>query len=92
MTRQTNYDNFVATRYALTSALIEASKQTPAAQQSPSLAQLASFLREGMHAAHDAGTASSKRERLDAIKADIVAAQAFFNRVVDELDAQVEAL
>lgn len=92
MNRQDNYNAFVATREALTNAAIEASDNTKRDEQQPSLNALVSFLREGMNNAFDSGESMDARQRLEAIKKEIAAAQAFLSDIDTELDTQIDAL
>lgn len=92
MNRQDNYNAFVATREALTTAAIEAANNAKRDEQQPSLNTLVSFLREGMNNAQDSGESMDARQRLDAIKKEIAAAQAFLSDIDTALDSQIDAL
>ena len=92
MNRQDNYNAFVATREALTTAAIEAANNAKRDEQQPSLNTLVSFLREGMNNAQDSGESIDARQRLEAIKKEIAAAKAFLSDIDTALDSQIDAL
>jgi len=92
MNREANYNAFVTTREALTNAVISANAKANRTEEQPSLNTLASFLRDGLNRDANAETPTSARERIEAIKKEIAAAQAFLNNVDAELDAQLESL
>lgn len=92
MNKQDNYNAFVATREALTTAAIEAANNAKRDEQQPSLNTLVSFLREGMNNAQDSGESMDARQRLEAIKKEIAAAKAFLSDIDTALDSQIDAL
>lgn len=92
MNKQDNYNAFVATREAFTSAVIEASEKAERAAPQPNLNLVVSFLREGMNNSLDSGEAMDARQRLEAIKKEIAAAQAFLADIDSALDSQIDSL
>ena len=92
MNRQDNYNAFVATREALTTAAIEAANNAKRDEQQPSLNTLVSFLRDGLNRDAYTDTPTSARDRLEAIKKEIAAAQAFLGDIDAALDTQITAL